>query len=208
MSPRPPPWWRAPLTQWRHEIGSALLECWGRPQIHLVEQIVDPIQALEQLEQHRAVQLALRQVLGRRRQRWRLRSIKDRKIDNRGSPRDRKLLQPLIALVAFDDDLRPPHFTGRHKAQRHDAFDPLSVEQRRHVCAVGYLLLVAVLAFQSSKATAVDQEHQRAELVAEELLHASHWLYGKARMKLTISLVTAITGVKFSHSSIQLRARR
>jgi hypothetical protein len=195
MSPRPPPWWRAPLAQWIEEAGPAILDCWGPSSIP-AEQVAGAVILLQRLGRLPIVDRLMRQHLGR--QGPHVVSVKLRRGE---APSSRKRLQPLLGVLAFDADLRPLHHVSRFEAHQRASIDHLSIRQRRRLCAAGYLLLITVLAFQGVGARARDRE--RAKAMAAELLHAFIWLYGKPRIKAVRSLVAAITEVKLTASTIR-----
>jgi hypothetical protein len=202
MSPRPPPWWRLPLTQWRQEAAKALIDSWSRnPNCSFVA-LGHALVTLEALGTHQTVEFLMREHFGEHGPR--LRPAKTRRACQQVAPRNRLLLHPLLAAVVIDADLRPQRdgFTAGERQQR-AVIDALSAKQQQRLCAAGYLLLVTALAF-----AAVGQEQQRAKAVAIELLHASAWLYGDPLIKPTISLVYASAGIRFSNSSMRGFARR
>jgi hypothetical protein len=214
MSPRPPPWWRLPLTQWRREAGAALGDCWGITPAVTALQLARCIVALDELGRLPAVERLMRQLLGR--QGPRVLSVKAR--SSSAAPKCRQLLQPMLGPLVIGSDLRlhrRKELTSQqrellravlqHEAQQRAIIDRLPAERRRRLCAAGYLQLIAVLALAGAEAIPADRERARA--VAAELLHATFWLYGKPLFKASISLVTAVTGVRFTPSSLRWLAR-
>jgi hypothetical protein len=209
MSHRPEPWWRAPLRQWQREVEPALIDCWSLdPAIITPVQLAHIITDLADLSDKLTTSQSMGQLF---RQHDRpVPSIKIRRARRRAAPSNRKLLQPLLPALQFGDDLRPQrlvrHTITPHEKQRRALIDQLSAEQLQRIGAAGYLSLISVLAFR--RAGAVVNDRECAHVVAEEVLRASVWLYGKPRFKLATSLVAAITANGLSGSSIRRQAQR
>jgi hypothetical protein len=129
------------------------------------------------------------------------------KAHRRTSPSSRELFQPILPLLKLDEDLRP-HARGWVEGKRPTALENLTVEQRRRLCAVGYLLLVAILAFQEARARACTNKHVCAKLIAEELARAALWIYGTCPVKPIATLAELVGGGRLDPSSIRLMIDR
>jgi hypothetical protein len=154
----------------------------------------------QQISQHQAIERMMRQLFGEKGPR--VLSAEARRTRGCPAPSDR---QPLLAKLALDADLRPLPATPRSENER-AIIDRLSATERQRLCAAGYLLLVAALAFEG--VGAVRKDRKSAEAVAKELLDATVWLYGEPCFKPVISLVEVLTGIKFRISSVKSWARK
>jgi hypothetical protein len=178
---KPPPWWRGPLAQWCDEIGDML--------------DADTAKCLREWQQQAAVIRSLGQLLNNKN--LSPLSAEHRRVLSR-HPGFRRHLPPSLARLKLDGDLRP----RRSKRRRDNSLDLLTVEQRRRVCAAGYLLLAAALAFSAASAK-LEQQWDRAKLTVMLILPVSRWLYGHHRViRPVIRLVSLLSGEDFPASSV------
>jgi hypothetical protein len=238
-------WWRAPLQRWLIEVDDALLDRMITLPFNMErQQLAAAMVALQKLGPPPAgetkpwkIEPLVRQLVGHTGPK--VLPVKTRK-KNR-APRERALLGPLLGPLAIDAGLRPQRRPGRveletfkkiadaiptmqqKEKERRAVITKLSAEQRANLCAVGYLLLVAVLAVEAAKLQPTapetkrirnyspisgnkrssDPARQRARMAIIEVLNAALWLYGQPLYKPAAKLVDLITEETFTASSVR-----
>jgi hypothetical protein len=231
MSPRPPLWWRAPLSE---EAIRAFNYCLKPTRADEREVLAATITLQALFDSHAIAQL-LGHLFGKTGPA--VLSVATRRMRRELAPSHRPLLQLRLQALAIDDaTLRLPRPVLssadrqrlapalRRETRERQIIDRLPMKQQQRLGAAGYLLLVAALAAQAVKSpprgyqrqrTATGRQRrggtttkrQQAEIVAIELLHTTAWLYGKPLISPVVSLVQAVAGVEFKRSSLFWRAR-
>jgi hypothetical protein len=203
MSPRPPARWKAAFAQWRAELRPAL----NHYSRHSGETEFGPAgiknigDTLDQFAQHPAVERMLRQLLGKR---------GPHVVIQRG----RIMLWPTLTRLVLDAELRPRSDIARFSEKQRAVLDDLPPADRLRISAAGYLLLIAALLAQDIAGDLHEESEEfvastlAVEHVAQRLLSATIWLYGREQPRPVGTLVRVLTRRKFTPSSLQWRAKR
>jgi hypothetical protein len=196
--PRPQPDWCDPLAQWFEELSFALAELRQNSAIG-PHDIANIKACLAAMPAYPSVGWSLGQLLGRKGPR--LRSLKARQ---RKYPTEQL---PLLTSLPFDADLRPRLRASGHTEQQRASLTRLALGKRQRICAAGYVLLAAAVAFCAAH-TGACVERGRAQWIAKQVLSVTIWLYGTPAILLTRTLVEALTDVPLAEASLRNWAKR